>query len=371
MLDSRSNVHAELSAHKQFTADSSPHRTSARKRGFTLVELLVVIAIIGILVALLLPAIQAAREAARRAQCTNNLKQVGLALLNYESSHKTIPPGSGYLRPITEFKGNWVTAALPFLEEQSLQNQYDFDEFPDSKDVDKDGKNNLELASKTRIDALICPSDEIANQPILEGRRTGGGGGHNPPTAQGLWYTGSAGPTIPDRCEFISPSDPEYVRKVKIACLGSGYGTLNPPNDTPRDPRSPAHPQGDADNCAGMICRRHLGITLKSATDGLSNTFLVGETLPSHWIWNCIFCDNFPVSSTHIPLNNMDYRPKQGLAADIDYWLISGFKSTHSGGANFVMVDGSVQFVQESMDYLVYNMLGSRANGDGSSGDLD
>ena len=340
-----------------------------RLQGFTLVELLVVIAIIGILVALLLPAIQAAREAARRAQCTNNLRQVGLALLNYESSHKTLPPGSGYLRPVKESKGNWVIAALPFMEEQSLQSQYDFDEFQDSKDPDGDGKNNFELTSKARIDTLICPSDEVANQPILEGRRQGAGG-HNPPTAQGLWYTGSMGPTIPDFCAFISPSDPEFVAKMKIACLGSAMGTLDPPNDTPRLPKSPAHKTGDTDNCSGMLCRRHLGIKLKAATDGLSNTFLAGETLPGHWIWNCVFCDNFPVSSTHIPLNNMDFRPKGTLGADIDYWLISGFKSMHPGGANFVMADGSVHFVQETMDYLVFNMLGSRKNGDGSSGEL-
>ncbi len=94
-------------------------------------------------------------------------------------------------------------------------------------------------------------------------------------------------------------------------------------------------------------------------TDGLSSTFLAGETLPGDWIWNCILCDNFPVSSTHIPLNTLE-----SATTAVNYWRISGFKSTHPGGANFVMGDGSVQFIQEAIDYYVYNRLGSRAGGE-------
>src|SRR5688572_8007436 len=91
------------------------------RRAFTLVELLVVIAIIGILVALLLPAIQAAREAARRAQCQNNLRQVAVGVLNYENSYKELPWGSSYARTAaSERKGNWVIVILPFLEEGAV-----------------------------------------------------------------------------------------------------------------------------------------------------------------------------------------------------------------------------------------------------------
>jgi prepilin-type processing-associated H-X9-DG protein len=323
-----------------------------------------VIAIIGILVALLLPAIQAAREAARRAQCTNNLKQVGLAVLNYEDAKKELPYGSTWNRPATEKKGNWIVCILPYLEEQALGDQYDTTKYSNEAP-------NLQLAQTTILPTLICPTDEIAQNPVLPDRRSGAGS-HNPSPSQGLWYTGSMGPTIPDKCEFISLSDPEYVRKMKIACLGSGFGTLNPPNDSPRLPASPAHRPGDTDNCAGVLCRRHLGIELQTVTDGLSNTFLAGETLPGHWVWNCVFCDNFPVSSTHIPLNTMEFRPMPPAFPEAEnyFWRISGFKSMHTGGAQFVMCDGSVHFVEETIDYLVYNMLGSRRNGDGSSGDL-
>jgi prepilin-type N-terminal cleavage/methylation domain-containing protein/prepilin-type processing-associated H-X9-DG protein len=318
-----------------------------RKRGFTLVELLVVIAIIGVLVALLLPAIQAAREAARRAQCTNNLKQVGLALLNYESSKKSLPPGSGYTRP--EPKGTWVVAIAPYFEESALFDRYDFTRYSDESP-------NRELAEATTLPLLICPTDPDSSRPILNNRRQGSGS-HNPRVAQGLWYTGSMGPTIPDLCEFDSPGSPTY----RHTCMGCSFGTLWP-DGTSLSPCSQTHPTDNTDTCAGLICRRHEGITLRRVSDGLSNTIMVGETLPTHWVWNCIFCDNFPVSSTHIPLNTM-------LREDfpINVGKITGFKSAHTGGANFLMGDGSVHFVNQTIDYLTFNYLGSRANSDTAS----
>jgi prepilin-type N-terminal cleavage/methylation domain-containing protein/prepilin-type processing-associated H-X9-DG protein len=318
--------------------------------GFTLVELLVVIAIIGILVALLLPAVQAARESARRAQCMNNLKQLGIAMHNFESAKKSLPAGSGYTR--VEPKGNWVVAIAPFIEETGVFSKYDFTKYSDESP-------NRELAATTVIATLICPSDSDSTQPILSNRRQGSGS-HNPPVAQGLWYTGSMGPTIPDLCLFDTPGSSTY----KYTCLGCSFGTLWP-DGTPLTPCSTVQPPGSTDTCAGLICRRHEGVKFRTVTDGLSNTFMVGETLPTHWVWNCVFCDNFPVSSTHIPINTM-------IRSDTatNFGQISGFKSAHPAGANMLMGDGAVRFVDQTMNYVVWNMIGSRANNDTATDEL-
>jgi prepilin-type N-terminal cleavage/methylation domain-containing protein len=123
--------------------------------GFTLVELLVVITIIGILIALLLPAVQAAREAARRAQCQNNLKQLGLAVLNYESTYKIFPP-SAYFRNAnvdtdTEHWADWVILILPFIEQQGLYDSFNLT-YPISNDVNRNQRGTI-------LSVMLCPSD--------------------------------------------------------------------------------------------------------------------------------------------------------------------------------------------------------------------
>lgn len=136
-----------------------------RQRGFTLVELLVVIAIIGILVALLLPAVQAAREAARRMQCSNNQKQLGLAMHNYHDTHKTFPPGAIWMnrnqnpRPDgrnLNWGATWVTMVLPFFEQQTLHNQYNFN-IP-ARNGTRTGRNAP--VTRVKIPTLVCPSSE-------------------------------------------------------------------------------------------------------------------------------------------------------------------------------------------------------------------
>ena len=112
-----------------------------------------------------------------------------------------------------------------------------------------------------------------------------------------------------------------------------------------------------------MFCRRHLPTPLRTVTDGTSNTIMVGETLPRHWVWNCVFCDSFPVSSTHIPINTMEGR-ENGYTDNTEHHKRSGFKSEHPEGINVLMVDGSVHRLSENMDYVTYNMIGSRAQDD-------
>jgi prepilin-type processing-associated H-X9-DG protein len=106
-----------------------------------------------------------------------------------------------------------------------------------------------------------------------------------------------------------------------------------------------------------MFCRCPRAIRFKEVTDGLTQTIMVGETLPGHYIWNCILCLNFPVASTEIPLNTMTQDNGQHTL----WWEDSGYKSLHPGGANLIMGDGSVQFFPETIDYMLYNNLGTRA----------
>jgi prepilin-type processing-associated H-X9-DG protein len=167
------------------------------------------------------------------------------------------------------------------------------------------------------------------------------------------------GPTIPDYCEFDTD-----IKTLPYTCLGCAMGTLDPAtklpfSGAPQCSRFHSGGKQNGDSCAGVFCRRNLPTALRTISDGLSNTFMAGETLPTHCVWNCVFCDNFTVSSTHIPLNTFE---REDTA--VNYWRTSGFKSEHPSGANLLTCDGSVHFVSETIDYVTYNVLGSRANDD-------
>jgi len=127
------------------------HHTQSRA-GLALVELLVVIAIVGTIVALLLPAVQAAREAARRLQCANNVKQLGLAILSYHSSHSSLPPGASSRSGLA-----WTASVLPQLEQQALSTRVNFGDGPYEGGADRRGPGKNELALN-RLAVLMCPS---------------------------------------------------------------------------------------------------------------------------------------------------------------------------------------------------------------------
>ncbi len=292
-------------------------------------ELLVVIAIIGILIALLLPAVQSAREAARQMQCRNHLKQIGLALHNYHVAHSMLPSGADYSSCVGS---TWAAAILPYLELQSLFDRFNFE-------VPIWHADNVE-AVQVVIATYICPSDGSSDDPLLGGRIQTGD--NNPGKSMGLWYPASMGPTrdgwYPGAFCVYCPEGVGSYCCADTSTLGKGV-----------------------DAGAGLFGRGPTAVCFAKVRDGLSNTLMVGESIPSQCAFNGAYNHNFPVAGTTIPLNTFE-GSTEGVP---DQWYTAcGFKSRHPGGANFLLADGSVHFLSDSIDYKLYNELGSRSGGE-------
>ncbi|MCE9563509.1 MAG: DUF1559 domain-containing protein [Planctomycetes bacterium] len=314
----------------------------SKRYGFTLIELLVVIAIIAILIGLLLPAVQKVREAAARMKCSNNLKQVGLALHNYHDVRGVMPMGQpqGYyyanwyadgaltdpnLKVIDADRSCWVAFILAYLEQSAMASQYDTwaKTWP--------GSTISGPFATTIIPTLVCPSDK--NSPKIS---TLGQGFHT-----------------------------NYV-----TCLGSGYATPSTaPNGLALD---------------GMFYGRSK-IRITDVTDGTSNTVMGSELLQSPdtgthdirgRIWNSIhaateFSTIYPPNST-IGDNPMGYcvaipgAPCASQSVANAYTLA---RSRHTGGVNAVLADGSVRFVRDNITPSTWLGMGSRASGEVIPGD--
>jgi len=299
--------------------------------GFTLVELLVVIAIIGILIALLLPAVQAAREAARRTQCTNNLKQFGLALQNYHGVHGVFPSnsrwwsGDGVLR-----KGSVHVKLLPFIEGDTFHSLLDFE-----GDVVAQIENDENLRT-TQISFMRCPSDDF---PAL--------------TDDGFATT-NYGTSVGSQQTY-------------------GFCDTYPGNTFKNGPSADANSENGAE-ISGVFSRRGWAASIREITDGTSHTIAMGEALPgcSTSIQSPWWLGGQWYSGTAPPIN-FPTCPGEGLGNDgspnrncnsWNNWVTDGgFKSRHPGGAHFVLCDASVQFIQDDIDYLNYQRRGDRRDG--------
>jgi prepilin-type N-terminal cleavage/methylation domain-containing protein len=347
--------------------------------GFTLVELLVVIAIIGVLVALLLPAVQAAREAARRMQCANNLKQISLALISHADAKGALPaatqfrPGkaAGSLtfppEPDNGPGGTWVLEILPYIEQQALYARFDRTR-PCSDPV------NFPVLG-TSLPFLICPSDgDAPGGGVFDaGIKVDGSGVFNPPAARqmGLWYPVSSGPTQFDQCAFCPPVPPPTPNHC---CQGNSFGSR--PVILTNDPIGPVGT--GAPTFAGLFGRWEKGMKLKEAADGLTNVILAGEQINGHCRYTCAHCPNFPFSATNIPINTFLRHSSGAISAGAavvspgfssdpelgGYAQACGYKSRHPSGAHFSMGDASVHFISEVIDFHVYNLLGARSSGE-------
>ena len=300
------------------------HRARYRGRAFTLVELLVVIAIIGVLVALLLPAVQSAREAARRMQCQNNLKQLGLALHNYHDTHKTFPPGAFWYGASSANRGSILIQLLPFIEQQNLYNQFDFT-------TNVDSQTGLQ---STRIPGYRCPSDN--NNTLHSGRAI-----HN--------YAASAGPT-------------PHIDSPSCTCAtGASFNayTAVVPNSK----------YGGSPDFAGPFYRTGVPTTMGDCRDGLSNTIYFGEVrrdcsnhIKQGWMQSN---NGNGLVATQVPINynSCDDAATNPCNKPCNWSTELAFKSQHSGGAQFVLGDGSVHFYGETIDHAVFQLLGAKADG--------
>jgi prepilin-type N-terminal cleavage/methylation domain-containing protein/prepilin-type processing-associated H-X9-DG protein len=302
-----------------------PERSAVRsRRAFTLIELLVVIAIIGILIALLLPAVQKVRDAAARISCSNNLKQIGLALHNYHDTYGTFPPGQHVVGG--KYYANWAIMILPYIEQNTLAAQYD-------NTMPNDAPDN-QLVRHTFVKIYTCPVDPNANE-ILQPE------------------------TWPDR-------EVTYMTGSYRAMGGEsndGFNMWSAPgeiHDNNPNFKGVMHSDGDS----GLAPER-----LTDITDGTSTTLLAGErTTKTHQTRTTFWADSYnlySVSGAYPQSGSLfnDYDACSLVVRDIATCKY-GWGSLHEGGINYVFCDGSVHLIPTGIDMNVFVALATIANGE-------
>ena len=318
------------------------------RKAFTLVELLVVIAIIGILIALLLPAIQAARESARRTQCVNNLKQVALALQNHHDVRKRLPFRTGK-KALPGFPAytNWMVYILPYLEEEQLFDERNFKKSGvDNVTPGPTGRTNLMVAT-TVLPGLICPSNPDAFVPLKAFINFFGTHAYREPVGQ-TSYAGSVG---------------DIKTSTDANRSGTGYGTAP---DSKSD--YPSKGGTTAGSNRGVI-GSEWAAQFKDITDGLSQTIFVGEVDPiplefGNWAIESFASTAWPINTRVLPQGPHNSSSPDAGEMRRDTATFNTFRSTHPRGAHFSFGDGSVHFLSDEINFVAYQALSSRKGGE-------
>jgi prepilin-type processing-associated H-X9-DG protein/prepilin-type N-terminal cleavage/methylation domain-containing protein len=295
----------------------------AQRAAFTIVELLVVITVIGILVSILLPAVQAARDSARRTQCASNQKQVGLALHHYHSQRNSFPPG--YITTVSDTGEEtgpgwgWMATTLPFIEETRLWSAIDFRQPIESP---------ANVASKQLVSSLLCPANEL--------RR----------------------PTWPAEVRDSSGNPMSQICRVAFCAYVGMQGST------------------DVDPGSDGILYRNSHVRNRDITDGTSQTIIVGERAyrlgDATWVGAVTNASMFPdkydakLAVPHLKPSSAMVLSHAGLGNGPNGPMceINQFYSLHGDGVNYVFADGHVVFLPGTIDYPVYRAMATRAGGE-------
>ncbi|MCC6493567.1 MAG: DUF1559 domain-containing protein [Pirellulales bacterium] len=344
----------------------SDRRAGAVARGFTLVELLVVIAIIGVLVALLLPAVQAAREAARRSQCLNNLKQIGLSMQNYHGVFNRFPWGA-----VNHEGSMWSYYTMPYMEEQTIQSLVTLG--ARNGELTDDGLNWAYPGPYTREEV----SKKLGNKNLIACETQ-------------AWVYQCPSAAFPAGGQYDTSQD-NYVVMQRQPCsyIGNASGLVLNQNGPEVEPRN----RHDKMKALDGVLFGKSEVAIKDILDGTSNTLLVGEAAhdtatvdrlggvkehsfgnrKDHWYFGSDDIDtneshdlSEAVGSTAVPMNFQDQVDAGTVCAVAPapdcQKLQLAFGSVHPGGMNMVKCDGAAQYMSEDVDLVVWRDLGTRAS---------